>query len=154
MPVELSDEQDDPLESSQLLSLADMVLREERVDFGAMLSITFVGPEEMSDLNHRYLGKEGPTDVLSLPIEDLEPGKYRSRSKEGPPLLVGDVVICPTVVRAQADVAAVPFDDEMALMVVHGVLHLLGYDHEEETDAEQMEQRERELLALAGQEFR
>ncbi len=64
--------------------------------------------------------------------------------------MLGDVVVCPPVVRRNAAAADVPFGDEMALMVVHGILHLLGYDHEDDGDAEKMEQRERDLLALVG----
>ena len=150
MPVELSDEQDDPLETSQLGSLAQLVLVEEKVDPSALVSVTFIGTEPMSELNARHLGMPSPTDVLAFPIEDLSPGSYPSLGPEEPPLLIGDVVICPEVVRSQALDVGVSFDDEMALMVVHGVLHLLGYDHEEDEEAKRMERREQELLAMVG----
>ncbi len=82
----------------------------------------------MAELNGEYMGKTGPTDVLSFPIEDFA-GGITEPDAEGPPLLLGDILICPAVVRANAAAAEVPFEDEMALMVVHGILHLLGNDH-------------------------
>ena len=69
---------------------------------------------------------------------------------DGPPLNLGDVIICPTVVASNAASAEVEFDDELALMVVHGLLHLLGYDHHEDEEAERMEARERTLLSAVG----
>jgi probable rRNA maturation factor len=103
----------------------------------------------MADLNAQYMGKTGATDVLSFPIEDFSCGVPASRDEE-PPLLLGDIVICPEVVRSNAATAGVAFEDEMALMVVHGILHLLGRDHMIEAEAEAMEQREREILSLIG----
>jgi probable rRNA maturation factor len=102
----------------------------------------------MAELNAAYMGEEGPTDVLSFPIEDFSAGAVGEPG--GPPLLLGDVIICPSVVRSNAAAAAVAFEDEMALMVVHGILHLLGRDHVVDADAELMEQREREILAMVG----
>ena len=150
MTVELSDDQDDPLGSDWLTSLGEIVLKGEGLDGGAVVLINLVGPDEIAALNERHLGRTGPTDVLAFPIEDLVPGEVPATTVGGPPLLVGDVVICPEVVRRQAAESAVAFDDEMALMVVHGILHLLGYDHEVAADAERMERRERELLGAAG----
>ena len=150
MTVEISDEQDDPLESVLLTDLAELVMKSEGLDAAALVSINLVATSEIARLNQHHLGRTGPTDVLAFPIEDLVAGEVPFQGADQPPLLVGDVVICPAVVRAQAAAAAVPFDDEMALMVVHGILHLLGYDHEVAADAESMEQRERELLSAAG----
>lgn len=152
MPVELNDEQDDPLELDQLQSLAESVMRAERLPRGTEVSLTFVGAAEMNRLNKSHLDRSGPTDVLAFPIESLAPGMVPEAVAAGPPLMLGDVVVCPEVVRSQAAASAVAFEDEMALMVVHGVLHLLGYDHEADADADLMEQRERDLLALAGRE--
>ena len=150
MTVEFSDDKDDPLGSDWLTSLGEIVLKGEGLDYGAVVSINLVGPDAIAALNERHLGRAGPTDVLAFPIEDFVPGEVPATTAGGPPLLVGDVVICPVVVRRQAAESAVAFDDEMALMVVHGILHLLGYDHEVAADAERMEQRERELLGAAG----
>ena len=150
MPVELSDEQDDPLELDHLRSVVDAVLRGEGVPDSTLVSLSFVDRDAMTTLNETHMDKTGPTDVLSFPIEVLTPGEMPDAAPDAPPLMLGDVVICPDVVRQQAQGAAVAFHDEMALMVVHGLLHLLGYDHERDDDAEVMERRERDLLALAG----
>jgi probable rRNA maturation factor len=72
----------------------------------------------------------------------------------GPPLVIGDVIVAPAYVSRQAAETDVGFDDEMALMVAHGILHLLGYDHIDDGDAELMERREGELLSMVGVERR
>jgi probable rRNA maturation factor len=156
--------------------LADEVLSAEGVPNDAEISLLFVDREAMSELNNRFRGAEGPTDVLSFPMdtEDLDddelelgPASGGGRFPDGgttgpstvsdrpdtsrPPYVVGDVVICPAVAAANAPEHAGPLhdgglEDELALLVVHGVLHLLGMDHEEDEEAEAMEARERELL--------
>ena len=152
MPVELNDEQDDPLELEDLGAVATAVLRGERLPDQTQVSLTFIETDEMTVLNEEHMGRTGPTDVLAFPIEALLPGRVPEQDADGPPLLLGDVVVCPQVVRRQAAAADVPFEDEMALMVVHGMLHLLGYDHVVDADAEVMERRERDLLAVVGRE--
>ncbi|HET9691695.1 MAG TPA: rRNA maturation RNase YbeY, partial [Acidimicrobiales bacterium] len=103
-------------------------------------------------------GKTGPTDVLAFPIDDepAESGRSPDSGGTGPgfgsdpdeaPTLLGDVVICPAVAMRNAPEHAGTYDDELALLVVHGVLHLLGMDHMDDEEAEAMEARERELLA-------
>ena len=149
MDITLADECEDPLPSEPLVELARVAMQAEDLPASTQLSITLVGDAQMSKLNAEYMEKSGPTDVLSFPIEDLS-GGVRTVSPGEPPLLLGDIVICPSVVRANAASAAVAFEDEMALMVVHGVLHLLGRDHVIDAEAEAMEQREREILALMG----
>lgn len=149
MEISLSDEQDDPLPSEPLIELAAAALVAEELPQSTQLSITLVGADRMAELNGSYMGKTGPTDVLSFPIEDFAAG-VAAVDADGPPLLLGDILICPEVVRANAAAAGVAFEDEMALMVVHGVLHLLGRDHVIESEAEAMEQREREILASVG----
>ncbi|HEX9855112.1 MAG TPA: rRNA maturation RNase YbeY [Acidimicrobiia bacterium] len=150
MSVQFADEQDDPLEPGQLVELAERVLAAELCPEGTEVSLTMVDEQAMSEHNERHLGKLGATDVLSFPIEDLSPGVPPQRVPGGPPPVLGDVLVCPAVVRANAAAGAVRFEDEMALMVVHGLLHLLGYDHVDDAEAELMEGRERELLASAG----
>ncbi len=147
--VIFADEQDDPLPTDWITDLAEVALRAESLPSSTELSITLIDAARMAELNHEFMGKPGPTDVLSFPIEDLS-GGVAGWSDDGPPLLLGDVLICPSVVRGNADVAGVAFEDEMALMVVHGILHLLGRDHVIEEEAEAMEQREREILAMVG----
>lgn len=149
MDITFVDEQDDPLPSEPLVELARIAMEAESLPSSTQLAITLVTDERMAELNAEHMGKTGPTDVLSFPIEDFAMG-VRNVGADGPPLLLGDIVICPSVVRSNASSAAVAFEEEMALMVVHGVLHLLGRDHVIEAEAEAMEQREREILALIG----
>jgi probable rRNA maturation factor len=149
MDITFLDEQDDPLPSKPLVELARIAMEAENLPSSTQVSITLVTDNRMAELNAEHMGKTGPTDVLSFPIEDFSMGA-RTVGVGGPPLLLGDIVICPSVVRSNASSAAVAFEEEMALMVVHGVLHLLGRDHVIEAEAEAMEQREREILALIG----
>ena len=109
------------------------------------LTLTFVDRAEISDLNAQHLGKSGPTDVLSFPL-DAGGESHQAPGDDSVPTLLGDVVICPDVARTQAPTHAGTLDDELALLVVHGVLHVLGYDHAEAGEAEAMRTRELELL--------
>jgi probable rRNA maturation factor len=152
MKIEFLDDRDDPSLSSTaevdfLERLAAATLAAEGFTDNVEVAITFVDEASMAQLNSTHLGKPGPTDVLSFPLEELTPGAIAEHPVGGPPQNIGDIFICPTVVADNAKAVAVSFEDEMALMVVHGLLHLLGYDHIVDSEAEQMEQRERDLLA-------
>jgi probable rRNA maturation factor len=155
MTVLVSDEHPSSgVDPEHLRSLAEAVLSAEGFPPEAEVSITLVDDDEMASWNSRALGKSGPTDVLSFPVENFRPGSVPSVVPEGPPLLVGDVVIAPDYIRRQADEFGMKVDDEMALMVAHGILHLLGYDHQDDADAELMENRERVILASQGRSRR
>lgn len=161
MAVEVfaADEQHDhPVETLRLVRLAEAALADEGVRGDTELSMLFVDEEAIADLNKRFLGKEGPTDVLAFPIDEepAESGRSPDSGGSGPgftgemeeaPTLLGDVVICPAVAHRNAPEHAGSYEDELALLVVHGVLHLLGMDHLDDEEAEAMERRERELLA-------
>jgi probable rRNA maturation factor len=126
--VTLSDRQGLPIAGEPLVELAARTLESEGAA-DAELSVSLVEPEEMAALHQRYLGEAGPTDVLSFPQDgDAPPGERR---------LLGDVVICPAVAVRQGDLSS-----ELRLLVVHGILHLLGYDHEEEEDRRRMWSRQ------------
>jgi probable rRNA maturation factor len=122
--VLVSDRQSDPVDTDALARLAaDVLTAEGRAD--AELSLSFVDEDEMADLHVRYMGEPGPTDVLSFPLDE-----------DG---LVGDVVVCPAVAaRANPDHP----EQELRLLVAHGVLHLLGYDHEEDEERAAMWERQ------------
>lgn len=115
-----------------------------------MLSIVFVDADVMASMNADFMGRRGPTDVLSFPIEDASPGIPPQQSADGPPLILGDIFISSDVVKENAEGSGVSFDDEMFLMVCHGVLHILGWDHQTDSEAEAMEAREAEHLATIG----
>lgn len=150
MNVLFADEQDEPIVTDELLMLSELVLDAEGLDEDTGVALVLIDEQQMTELNVAHMGKEGPTDVLSFPIETALPGSPPARLSGGPPIELGDIFIAPSVVRRNAERQDVPFEDELALMVVHGLLHLLGWDHEDEADAIRMENRERELLAQFG----
>lgn len=150
MNILFADEQDQSIMAGELLVLAEGVLEEEGLDEETGVALVFIGEEQMTVLNEAHTSNEGPTDVLSFPIETATPGSPPMPAAGGPPIELGDIFVCPPVVRRNAERNGVIFEDELALMVVHGLLHLLGWDHEIERDATRMEGRERELLARIG----
>jgi probable rRNA maturation factor len=139
-------------------ALAEGVLAAEGVRGNAELSVLFIEEDEIAALNEQFLDGSGPTDVLAFPIDatDVEIVSAPVGGETGPdrpppdpgdmPLLLGDVVVCPVVAERQAHDRAGQLDDELALLVVHGVLHVLGHDHAEPGEAAAMRARERELL--------
>ncbi len=157
--VFVADEQRDvSVDLSRWQVFATEVLRAEGVRGLAELALLFVGEVEMAELNEEHMGVSGPTDVLAFPIDAQEaeivllgqpPSRGPDRAPADPgdmPLLLGDVVICPAVAQRQAPTHAGTLDDEFALLVVHGVLHVLGHDHDDEASLTAMRARELELL--------
>ncbi len=155
-----TDEQSDrPVDLGRWVTLAERVLEDRGIGDRTELSLMFVDEKAIAELNERFLGHSGPTDVLSFPIEDelIGPGHVPDQAASGPgrgpaeydelPLLLGDVVICPEVAWKHAPEHAGTYDDELALLVVHGILHLLGMDHTDEGEAAAMEALEQQLLA-------
>jgi probable rRNA maturation factor len=138
--------------------LAESVLGAQAIRGDAELSMLFVDEASMADLNKRFMGRDGSTDVLAFPIDEepAESGRSPDSGGTGPgspppedgdaPTMLGDVVICPTVADRNAPTHAGTYEDELALLVVHGILHLMGMDHVDEEEARAMEQREQELL--------
>jgi probable rRNA maturation factor len=121
--VLVSNRQPTPVDERELVSVAERTLAGEGRKEGE-LSLSLVTPEEMADLHVTYMGEEGPTDVLSFPLDE-----------DG---LLGDVVVCPAeAARNNPDLAA-----ELRVLVAHGVLHLLGYDHQEEAERRAMWERQ------------
>lgn len=140
--VVVSDEQTDvALDADRWARLAHDALVAE----GARgeLTLTFVDRVVMAELNEEHLGTSGPTDVLSFPLDAAAVDGF---DLPGTPTLLGDVVICPAVAVEAAPEHAGTVDDELALLVVHGVLHVLGHDHAEPGEARAMRSRELELL--------
>ena len=115
-----------------------------------VVSVSIVTKEEIAELNERYRSKTGPTDVLSFPQlsknEVAEIASFvRKRTSPTQPLL-GDVVIAPEIARVQANELKRTLDDEIVYLIVHSILHLLGYDHEDPMEAKRMRHKENEVL--------
>jgi probable rRNA maturation factor len=164
--VFVADEQSErPVDVQRWCDLAERLLADQGLGGDVELNVLFVDEASIASLNRRFLSHEGPTDVLSFPIEDdlvqsaasppvgprlSGPGRQEDEGEEssgaGVPLLLGDVVICPKVAARNAPTHAGSYDDELALLLVHGILHLIGMDHEEEDEAAAMEALEQELL--------
>ena len=117
----------------ELRTLARDTLRGEGVD-RAELSLSFVGLEEIAELHERFMDEPGPTDVLSFPLDDVDEAKGPDGVR-----LLGDVVVAPA--EAERNHPDDP-DRELRLLVVHGILHLLGYDHEEDGARTRMWERQ------------
>ena len=150
------EQQAHPMEVARWAELARQVLMARGVKGETEVSLLFVDEDAIAHLNEQFLSKKGPTDVLSFPIED-EPGPTGrspdfggtgpgTMAEQGTLTLLGDVVICPSVAAVNAAEHEVTLDDEVALLVVHGLLHLLGMDHEKDAEAERMEALEQKLL--------
>jgi probable rRNA maturation factor len=133
----------DALDEGEFADLARFVLDSLHVHPQAELAIMFVAPVVMAQLHERWMDEPGPTDVLSFPIDELRPG--REGESTGPGTL-GDVVVCPEVAAAQAKTAGHTAVEEMLLLVTHGILHLLGYDHGDPGEEKEMFSLQRRLL--------
>lgn len=157
--VFVADEQSErPVDVARWAALARSVLSAQGVSEAAEMSLLFVGEDAITHLNKKFLGKNGPTDVLAFPMDEdpTQPGRSPDSGGSGPgstpaeaeemPNLVGDVVICPEVAWNNAVVRDGSYEDEVALLLVHGVLHLMGMDHLDSDEATVMEAREQELL--------
>lgn len=158
-----ADEQTDiDVDLPRWVALARFVLAQERIEPDVEMSLIFVDVATITDLNERFLGGNGPTDVLAFPIDDevVAGGRQPDLGGRGPgssgepldpPIVIGDVIVCPQIASTQAMEHSKSVDEEIALLVVHGVLHLLAYDHAEPPDATKMQAREREILERFGE---
>jgi probable rRNA maturation factor len=129
----------------QMEALAEHVLVAEGVDSSAELSIIFVDEEEIRELNARYRGEDFSTDVLSFSMLE-DSGELVNPDRELP-LLLGDVVVCPKIAARHAEKYKRTLAEELYLLVVHGIMHLLGYNHRTTSQVSAMRAREKELLA-------
>ena len=143
MSTEVTNESGHEIDEVEFSDLATYVLDEMHVHPQAELEISFVTTEVMSDLHVRWMDEEGPTDVLSFPMDELRPGEPDSPSEEG---VLGSVVVCPDVAAQQARQAGHSPEEEMLLLTTHGILHLLGFDHAEPEEEKEMFALQRRLL--------
>lgn len=143
MNIEVCNETEIEVDGQEFVALARYVLEKMHVSALSELSILLIDPEPMAELHQRWLDLPGPTDVMSFPMDELRPG---SMQKPTPPGTLGDIVLCPQVAAEQAATAGHSLAEEMLLLTVHGILHLLGYDHAEKDDERVMFELQRKLL--------
>lgn len=129
MEVFVANEQEMPVAEARLSALAHHTLEFLKMDEDAELSVLFVSPSHMRLLNQRFAGEDKPTDVLAFPMME----------DEEEVLLLGDVVVCPEIARDNAGSQNHSYERELEVLLVHGTLHLLGYDHQDPTDKSKMD---------------
>src|SRR3954471_3338766 len=144
MSIEVANESGFEVDETRLVALSRFVLDQMRIHPLAELSLLLVDVEAMSQLHVQWMDEEGPTDVLAFPMDELRPGKEDVPLEPG---LLGDVVLCPVVAETQAAAAGHSTAAELEMLTTHGILHLLGYDHAETEEREEMFRLQGELLA-------
>lgn len=142
MSVEVTNETIWDIDAKAFSDLGLWVMDQMRVSTQSDLTILFVDPDPIAELHERWMSLEGPTDVMSFPMDELRPGDGKP-TMEG---VLGDLVICPWVAAQQAAAAGHSTMQEMMLLTIHGILHLLGYDHVTPEQERQMFGLQRQLL--------
>ena len=139
MSIEIANESGYAVDEPALAALARYVLGQMRMHPLAELSVLLVDAPTIADLHQRWMGEDGPTDVLAFPMDELRPpppgsdraDRARSADRDPSPAMLGDVVLCPEVATEQAREAERPVEAELEMLCTHGILHLLGFDHAE-----------------------
>jgi len=144
MSIEVLNESGDDVDVTALSRLARFTMDQMRVHPMAELCIKLVDEATIAELNEKWMEKEGPTDVLAFPMDELRPGLVNEELEEG---MLGDLVLCPAVAERQAVTAGHSTNEEIELLTVHGILHLLGYDHAEPEEHQEMFGLQDQLLA-------
>jgi probable rRNA maturation factor len=146
MSIEVCNESGITVDESAIASAARYALDTLRVNPLAELSVLLVELDVMADLHQRWMDLPGPTDVMSFPMDELDASR-RPDSLDDPESILGDIVLCPAFAKEQAKAAGHALADELHLLTVHGVLHLLGYDHADPEQEREMFGLQNELLA-------
>jgi len=141
--IEINNESGVEVDEPAIQRLAAFALDQMHVHPDADLAIVFVDEAAMEQLHVQWMDEPGPTDVLSFPMDELRPGTDDAPTPAG---LLGDIVVCPQVAIAQAEAAGHSPLEEMLLLVTHGVLHLLGFDHAEPEEEREMFGIQRDIL--------
>ena len=144
MTIEIQNESGVEFDERRTQRLARYVMDRMRVHPQAELCVTAVDKETIAELNAKWMEKDGPTDVLAFPMDELRPGMVNEELEEG---VLGDLVLCPAVAAEQARTAGHSDTDELDMLTVHGILHLLGYDHAEPAEHQEMFGLQASLLA-------
>ena len=150
MSLFIGDEQDEPVDTAGLRELATAVLAAEGLPADCEMAVILVSTDQIAEYNRQFMDRVGATDVLAFPLQDLEPGKVPPPVANQPPISLGDVFLCPAEIKRHAARERVGFEDYLFLLAAHGILHLLGYDHDDDRAARRMEEREEELFAMIG----
>lgn len=139
----------DGVNEEMLIDVCSYALGRLDVNPDAECTITAVDLDTIADLHVRWMDLEGPTDVMSFPMDELNPGATGGRpdAAEAGPAMLGDIVLCPEFAQRQATAAGHSLGHELALLTVHGCLHLLGYDHTTAAEEKEMFGLQNELLA-------
>jgi probable rRNA maturation factor len=137
MAIDVNNESGWEIDEQAVLDTARYALQRMRIHPLSELSVIVVDADAMEQLHIQWMDLPGPTDVMSFPMDELRPGKEDEEPSQG---LLGDIVLCPEVAQKQAQEAPTKhtMDEELQLLTVHGVLHLLGYDHEEADEKAEM----------------
>ena len=143
MTIEITNESELEVDLTRVQSLAEHVREALRLHPLVDVGVIFVDEAPMTDLHVRWMDEAGPTDVLSFPMDELRPGSEEMLSAEG---VLGDVVICPQVARRQAEAAGHEEINEILMLLTHGMLHLVGFDHAEPEEEKEMFALQKELL--------
>ncbi|MSO27256.1 MAG: rRNA maturation RNase YbeY [Candidatus Nanopelagicales bacterium] len=144
LAVIVSNESSMPCDTSALTKLARLLFAELRIHPEVELGIRLVEIDEMTRLHVQWMDEPGPTDVLSFPMDELRSAPIGVEPEPG---LLGDIVLCPKVAAAQASEFLRTLDEELQFLTIHGVLHLIGYDHMTDAEYAQMFGLQDELLA-------
>lgn len=147
MSIEIINESGEDVNELMLIDVCSFALTTMDVHPDTEATITLVDEATMADLHVRWMDLEGPTDVMSFPMDELTPGGGRPDAEAPGPAMLGDIILCPAFDRRQAEMAGHSLGHELALLTVHGVLHLLGYDHIEPDDEREMFALQNEVLA-------
>lgn len=143
MSVEINNESGVEVEEARLQRLAAFVLESLHVHPDTELGVMLVDEAAIEQLHVQWMDEPGPTDVLSFPMDELRPGRVDARTPAG---LLGDVVICPQVAELQAEAAGHDLEQEVCVLLTHGMLHLLGFDHATPDEEAEMFGLQRDLL--------
>jgi len=127
--VDVLDESGNDVDVVALTKLCRFVMRRMRLHPATELTVRLVDIPTITILNEKWMGATGPTDVLSFPMDELNPGRDNSDPEDEPERYLGEIALCPDVAAQQAPAAGHSTADEIELLTVHGILHLLGYDH-------------------------
>lgn len=144
MAIDLLNETEATVDEAQLVRLVAFDLEKLFVHPDADVSLVLVDVAAMEQLHVQWMDEPGPTDVLSFPMDELRPGSHDRPTPAG---LLGDIVLCPEVAQAQAAEAGHSLMAELRLLTTHGLLHLLGFDHAEPADRDEMFALQDRLLA-------